>query len=398
MDKQPIARNRDLSSPQPLPGAGAFFCQNPSPSFFSPVSPVALAGGAILQRQVVQMPPMQVPVGMPSDLSALSTPQAPGSMTVGRTTTQIAANSQLPQTPLPFTPGGWDGDDIARKLGQYDRIPGTDSDAVRCVQAVALMSHILMGPEAAVQYLTSISLQGMLQARRIGVRERTALRVIDFVKSQIQSGRASYGNMYWAMEAVHDLFYGDASGTPASTPGTVREQITPMLDLSQQMIPQDLWCANRSELLTQAASLKPGEQFMVNTWSVSFNAVFDEVGVPQTQQRLSYGQTDERGRTIGRVSIRRIDTTQKPGAARIDLNRDHKHGHQMMIFKDAVSGHVKLYEPEITLSGTHLFDLTTDPSVIDSMLFFDQPAFELYEYVEIWGKMVPGLTASPLSP
>jgi len=351
---------------------------------------------ASIQRQPVDMPPMKISVGMPSDLSSLSTPPAPGSVTMSRDPAQVALNSQLATTLLPFTGSGWDGNVIANKLGQYDQIPGTDSDAVRCVQSVALMSHILMGPSAACSYLSSISLQGMLMAAKFGTRQRTALRVIDFVRSQVINKKATYGDMYWAMEAVHDLFYADEGGTPAASADSVREQITPMPDLSQNMVNVDVWCSDRSELLSQAASLNPGEQFMLNTWSASFNSVFDEAGVPTTQQRLTYTQTDEKDRPLRTVSIKRIDTSKKPKPDKIDLNRDHKHGHQMLVFKDVTTKHIKLYEPELTIGGSHLFDLTDDPSLIDSMLFFDQPQFELFEYIQLWGKMVPSSLMSPI--
>jgi len=341
-----------------------------------------------IQRDVVNMPAETITVGMPSDLSSLSTPAPAGSMSVGADPALIQLNSQLPDTPLPFTPGGWDGNRIANLLGQYDQIPGTDSDAVRCVQSVALMSHILMGPAAARDYLSAISLQGMLTGR-FGTRERTARRVIDFVRGRIQNRQATFGNLYWAMEAVHDLFYNDDAGTPAATPAPMREQITPPLDFSQRMVNINIWCNNGAELLAQAATLNPGEQFMLNTWSVSFNHYFDIAGVPTTQQRLTYNQTDDHDRPLRTVSIRRIDTSRKPAASQIDLNRDHKSGHQMLIYKDAADSHIKMYEPELTPGGTHLFDLTTNPSVIVSLLFDDQPAFEIYKYIQLLGKMVP---------
>jgi len=351
-----------------------------------------------IQRQPVQMPPLTVSTGMPSDLSSLSTPATAGSMTVAADPALIGLNSQLPLTVLPFTPGGWNGNEIANKLGQYDRIPGTDSDAVRCVQSVALMSHILMGPSAAISYLTAIALQGMLTSQP-GKRQQTALRVIDYVKNQINNQRATYGDMYWAMESVHDLFYADQAGTPAQTANTVREQITPAFDLSHNMTNMDKWCSNSNELLSQAATLHPGDQLMLNSWSVSFNSVFDDAGVPPTRQQLTYTQTNEQNQPLRTVSIRRIDTSQgKPAPGQIDTNRDNKHGHQMLIFKDPADSHIKLYEPELTTSGKHLFDLTADASVINSMLFFDQPRFELFEYVQLWGKMSPSTLVSPVIP
>lgn len=353
----------------------------------------------LVQRDtdVVNMPPITITAGMP-DTSSLSTPVPAGSMTASRPQADIELNSQLPETVLPFTAGGWDGNDIANKLGQYDRIPGTDSDAVRCVQSVALMSHILMGPAAAISYLSAISLQGLLQAPQVGTRERTAMRVIDFVKSRITSRQATYGNMYWAMEAVHDLFFADNVGTPAANANTVRSQITPGFDLSQNMVNMDVWCNNRAELLTQASSLNPGEQLMLNTWAVSFNSTFDMAGLPTTQQSSTITQVDEQGNHPRNVFIRRIDASHKPRANQIDNNRDSKAGHQMLIYKDSADSHIKMYEPEITTSGMHLFDLTTDPSVIDTSLFDDQPRFELYHYLQIWGKIVPSALTAPISP
>lgn len=346
---------------------------------------------------VINMPPLTITAGMP-DTSLLSTPVAPGAMTAGYPAATIDANSQLPETVLPFTPAGWDGNDIANKLGQYDRIPGTDSDAVRCVQAVALVSHVLNGPGAAIDYLSAIALQGILQRPILGAREQAARKMIDFVKLRIANRDATYGHMYWAMEAVHDLFYADDKGTPAAGPDTVRGQISPPMDAAQKMFNMDVWCANKAELLAQASALNAGEQLMVNLWTINFNATFDLAGFPQTQNSGTYRQTDENGRNGKNIFIRRIDTTQKPASNKIDTNRDGKAGHQMLIFKDPANQHIKMYEPEITLSGSHLFDLTTDALAIDTSVFHDQPAFELYNYVQIWGKISPAPAAFPSSP
>lgn len=358
-------------------------------------------GGTLRRQQAtpVTMPPITIRAGMPSDLSSLSTPVPTGSATMSYSAAAVRLNSQLPGTLLPFTGGGWNGADIADKLGQYDRIPGTDSDAVRCVQAVALMSHILNGPAATIGYLNSISLQGMLSAGRYDTRVRTALHVIDFVEDQIRNRRATYGNMYWAMEAIHDLFYGDTSGTPANTPGSLRDQIVPMLDLAQNMVNMDVWCNTPADLMSQAATLNPGEQFMLNTWSVSFNYSFDMAGAPTTRQNLTITPTDEHGRPRRSVRIHRLDTTRgKPVHTQIDSNRDHKSGHQMLMYKDAADMHIKMYEPEVTTSGRHLLDLTNDRSVLTSHLFHDQPTFELFHYVQLLGKIVPTPATSAFAP
>ncbi len=160
---------------------------------------VQQSDNSMIQRDVVNMEPLTVSVGMPSDLSSLSTPVPAGDMSASFDTAHIELNSQLPGTALPYTTGGWNGNDIANKLGQYDRIPGTDSDAVRCVQAVGLMSHIIMGPAAAISYLQAMSLQAMLGS--LTSRKRTALRVLEHVRYQIENRRGTFGEMYWAIEA-----------------------------------------------------------------------------------------------------------------------------------------------------------------------------------------------------
>jgi hypothetical protein len=319
---------------------------------------------------------------MPSDLSSLSTPPDPNQMSMSRPPATINANSQLPGTRLPFIPGGWKADELAEKLGQYDRIPGTDSDAYRCVETVALMSHILMGPGAVVSYLNAITLQGMLSAGTPGsTRKRTAQAVISYVISRVRSRQATYGDMDWAIEAVHDLFYGDAAGTPRSD---LRGQITPMADFSQQMAPLDIWCDDKAALLREAARLRPGEQLMINTWRIDFNT-----------PPLTPGDTPVSRHPSRESSAPHIDASHKPPFSKYNPRRDYMYGHQMMIFRDATDGHIKLYEPEITVTGKHLFDLTADPSVVDSMLFSDQPASEQYDYVQVLGRMSPGLISFP---
>ena len=135
---------------------------------------------------------------------------------------------------------------------------------------------------------------------------------------------------------------------------------------------------------------------MLNTWGVSFNSTFDLADIPSGRKSSRLNVTDEEGKNRRSVFIRRIDASKKPPASQIDLNRDHKGGHQMLIYKDLTDSHIKMYEPEITALGDHLFDLTADPDKIDTEIFVDQPAFELYHYLQIWGKMVPAPVGSSL--
>ena len=153
-----------------------------------------------------------------------------------------------------------------------------------------------------------------------------------------------------------------------------------------------VWCNDASELMAQAALLGPGEKLLVNTWEVAFNEAFEQleeqgVTVPVGQSR----ELEVNGR---RARIRRIATETRPAHTAIDPSRDTRSGHQLLVFKDSVTGALRLYEPEITESGQHLEPLAGTGSNL-ARYFRDLPAVGVYSYVQILGKLVPsGLGAS----
>lgn len=353
-----------------------------------------------IQRQVVNMPAQNVTVGMPNatDLQQLTGQLNNPGFSASYLQSHIDLNSPVPTTVLPFTATGWNGNEIATKLGQHDRLPVTDSDAFRCVQTVALMSHILQGPPAVFSYVGSIKLQSLFaNPGGITPRMRVAWQVMEHVKTRIQSQQATYGDMAQMIEAIHAMFYLDDAGTPRSQ---INDQVNPMLDMTSSMQPMDVWCNSPADLLTRASTLQNGEQFLLNTWNVSFNANFDlaEGGDTDISQARSARITilnEDTGRERG-VTIRRIDATHRPDSSRIDRNRDTMSGHQMLIYKDVANSHVMMYEPELTASGNHLFDITGDASPLTE-LFAEQPAFELYKYVQLLGKITPTPMSSVFS-
>ncbi|CAN5528139.1 hypothetical protein BH10BAC3_BH10BAC3_42850 [soil metagenome] len=347
------------------------------------------SGQTAIQKDSITMEPLNIRTGMPGNLDKLTGDNADtsGVSIAHGDTALIEQSSVSAETLLPWTSANaWNSEEIAGTLGQYDRIPGTDSDALRCVQTVGLMSHVIMGPAAVSQYLSSMSLQGMLANQ--SARGNTALAVIDFVQGQVGSGKATYGHLYWVIEAIHDLFYKDDTGTPE---GEIRGQVIPGFDMSAGMTNMDTWCKNPSELMAEANKLNKGEQLMLNTWSVSFNSTFDvalgEKGA--TTNRLTYNVVNDKGKFVRSSTINRIDTKTKPDPTKKNKDRDSISGHQMLIYKDAATGEVKMYEPELAAGGAHLFNLTKDSSVLQGMLFHDQPAFELYNYVQLLGKITP---------
>jgi hypothetical protein len=345
---------------------------------------------AAVQRDVVNMPPVTItstrnPVerAVPGLGNLAGQGVSSGGVTLAHDAATVARNAPTPTDPLPFRGGGWDGDAILTKLGQYDTVAGTDSDAIRCVQAVAMASRIPRGPAAVIHYLRAMILEGMM-SRPQGQRERTAIDVLEYIIGRIEDQRATFGDLSWAQEALHDLFYNDVNGTPAAD---ILRQMAPSLDMETTLQRLDIWCNNPAEVIAQVNTLKAGEQLLVNTWQVVFNVAFDDL----SEQGIEVAEGDSivveaNGR---RVRIRRINTDRRPAHSAIDaIVRDRQLGHQLLVFKDGASGAMRLYEPEVTNSGQHLETLATDGSNF-ARYFADQPTFGIYHYIQILGKLTP---------
>jgi hypothetical protein len=363
----------------------------------------ARSGHLMVQRapnDTVQMPPLEITSTLgPTEsrvphLDRLSTPAnttAPAQMTEAHDDASIQKNAPDPATRLPFNSGGWDASELLNKLGQYDRLPGTDSDASRCVQAVGMAAHVTDGPKAVTAYLGSLIAQGQLTGQMTD-RKKTAIQVLKHVSGRIDAQQATYGDMGWAQEAMHDLFYKDQEGTPE---GDIKGQVNPTFDLTKQLQSTDVWCDNPKQLLDQAATLKPGEQFLVEEWSVAFNEAFEQL----SDQKINVptGGTTTVNINGKLTTISRIATDKRPPHTAIDASRDSKRGHQLLVVRDAASGALKLYEPEITNSGQHFSGLAADGSNLTTY-FQDLPEIGIYHYIQIIGKLQPGIGASSGSP
>jgi hypothetical protein len=316
----------------------------------------------------------------------------PGSITMAHGEEDIARNSPDPTRALPFTSGGWDGNAILTALGQYDTLPGTDSDALRCVQAVAMAARIPQGPDAVVAFVRATMLDGSLSQPETP-RKRAALAALEHVIARIEMRHATYADLMWAQEALHDLYYDDANGTPV---GDIRDRIAPALDLGMRLDRLDLWCNNPAEVLAQASHLARGEQLIVTTWQVIFNHAFDDLSDQHIEVPAGGSiVVNVNGRN---VRIRRLPDRPRPDHSAIDPVRDHQGGHQLLVMRDATSDALRLYEPETTSSGQHLEALAPDGSNF-TRYFQDYPDAGIYQYIEILGKLTPsgsgGLGTTP---
>lgn len=64
------------------------------------------------------------------------------------------------------------------------------------MQAVGLAARIPDGPGAVTSYLASLVMQGMMTGQ-LDQRKRTAIDVIKYVQSRIQTRRATFGDLSW---------------------------------------------------------------------------------------------------------------------------------------------------------------------------------------------------------
>lgn len=372
-------------------GAGRFAPHSPAGAFLLAHELAHVAqqrrDGPRLQRQDadVTMPEARISGALrPIDtgvggLEALTTAPEPGEVRSERSD----ENAPDPAQRLPFTDGGWESGEILTRLGQFDSMPGTDSDASRCVQAVAMASHVVEGPEAVKQYLNAVLLEAAV-SRPQGPRENKARQVLEYFVARIDNREATYGDVSWGQEALHDLFYADTSGTPETDiAGIMAKTFGPERKL--QTI--DVWCDSPAEVVAQAKALQPGEQLLVVPVTVTFNQALDEaspdpMSAPLDETVVTMADT---GRT---VRVRRFDASTRPPASAIDRARDKVSGHQMLIVRDASTGELRAYEPEIVGHGDHFMELDGEGRNFERD-FRDLPDLQIYGYVQVIAKISP---------
>lgn len=165
---------------------------------------------------------------------------------------------------LPWTATGWDPLQVNKALGQYDQIAGTDSDGDRCTFASSLAAHIFKGPTDTATW--AINFEAEVSARlkkkgKLTPRQIAASAVIARCAGVISAKTATYGDLSWLQEGLHDLTIAeDSSGANNSSFG-LQEDDTKHLEAVQAGT-----CLTPARLLEWAGTLAVGEQFIAE-WS-----------------------------------------------------------------------------------------------------------------------------------
>lgn len=170
-----------------------------------------------------------------------------------------------PAERLPYDKdGGWDGVQINCKLGQHDKLAGTDSDGARCSFAVALAAQIFNGPSACAAWLVdwvNAHLPRPAKGRPAGIdglslRARAAAMTIAGVADAIGAGTATFGDLSWAQEAMHAyLREGEDDGASGG-----KETIVPEQENYQEL---NSVATSGALVMARASALEPGGRLLL---------------------------------------------------------------------------------------------------------------------------------------
>lgn len=216
--------------------------------------------------------------------------------------------------------GGWDALTINSKLGQHDKLAGTDSDGARCTFAVALAAQIMAGPTTCarwlVEYVNSHAPRGKGKGSKPTLRQYTAGQTLHSVAAAVGAGTATYGDLSWAQEALHAYLRADED---AGSDGG-KESVVPSLE---EYAAIDSRHDTAEGVMAIASAVPPGGRLIV---------VFDGLRWPQAPAA-------EEGAT---------EATEAKAAKGTE---DRRYVHQISIMNQ--DGALYLYDPDWP-SGLHL--------------------------------------------
>lgn len=169
-----------------------------------------------------------------------------------------------PSQKLPYDEeGGWNAIEINKRLGQHDKIQGTDNDEDRCSYATAMAAKIFDGPEALAKFLESVLTRHDLESGRAA--KEPAEDVLRAVIPAIRHGEATYADLSWAQEALYEVTL--AAGQTGTTGTKKKDMFGREVDaysLAEDMPSEviDKPAYRPEDLMAYAKALKPGERLM----------------------------------------------------------------------------------------------------------------------------------------
>jgi hypothetical protein len=244
---------------------------------------------------------------------------------------------------------------------------------------VGIASHVRRGPGATIAYLQAMLADPVHGATTPSPRQVSGRAVLARVCERLRDRSATYQDLSWAQEALHDLTNSDTRGTNANA--TVSE-IAPSTTTDTQVMHQ--WCNTPREVLEAAAALREGEQLMATEVLISWNSAIIAHNISDGTHDTSTEVSDESG-TTRTVQEARLSRGERPDPSRADTMRDAMSGHQMLIVRQ--QGELRLYDPETHGASAHYVALT--PAVLARWFHPVGLTEGQFGYMRIDGKITP---------
>src|SRR5690349_24935083 len=97
-----------------------------------------------------------------------------------------------------------------------------------------------------------------------------ACEVLIAVNKAIEDKTATYGDLSWAQEALHDISFSDGSGTSSSDFMTASK--------TDKWESVGVFCSSTAEVFKYADALPEGGQLICVAWRYLFNDAFHDAG------------------------------------------------------------------------------------------------------------------------
>ena len=258
---EPARAEREPDAEAPLAAAPAFAAApRGSPSAYAlglQRSVGNRATSAILRQSLRERDPDRMPPEAASfSQSAVSRPHPAYNAGVrhGRD-----ADPEQPRGRLPFTAGGWNGQEISRRMGQLS-MASTRTDAVSCVEASFLSELVVRGPDAVRSsihgYVARYREQMTSGASRSLLRRLTrSVAVLESVVQSLDSQSMSYEQLATLQRHMYTVHgsgaHGSGTGDAAETTMAGHEGYT--------RVALNLTNVTQAQAAAQAALLTPGQ-------------------------------------------------------------------------------------------------------------------------------------------
>lgn len=164
--------------------------------------------------------------------------------------------------------GGWDAVQINTKLGQWDKIAGTDNDDDRCAYATIMAAKVFDGPQVFGTWLSVFRDERGGGGRFFLPKQQAAAKVIEVVAKAIKDGTATYRDMSWLQEALYDYAITALNNEWKNKEGVQSTSEITSKTTETVVAGSDDQYTTPEKVISHVKDLKPGSNMMVE-WAAT---------------------------------------------------------------------------------------------------------------------------------